>query len=42
MSHFVQVDGPASSQLTRQWLDWQPSEAGLLADLAQSQHYFQS
>ena len=32
-AHFAQVDCPASSQLTRELLGWQPTQAGLLADM---------
>ena len=37
---FTQLDAPASSQLTQQRLGWQPTQPGLLADLAQG-HYFE-
>lgn len=40
MAGFAQIDGPASSQLTRERLGWQPSQLGLIADLEQSTHYF--
>ena len=33
MADFAQMDGPASSALTREWTGWEPREAGLLADL---------
>jgi len=33
------ADLPASSELTRKWLDWQPTRPGLLADL-DAGHYF--
>ena len=33
------IDSPASSALTRELLGWQPTQAGLLADLDQG-HYF--
>jgi nucleoside-diphosphate-sugar epimerase len=36
---FVSLDNPTSSELTRQWLDWQPIHPGLIADLDQG-HYF--
>jgi nucleoside-diphosphate-sugar epimerase len=36
---FFAVDAPASNDLTRELLDWQPSYPGLLDDLAQG-HYF--
>jgi nucleoside-diphosphate-sugar epimerase len=38
---FIQVDNPTSSAQTRASLDWQPVQAGLLADLAE-RHYFVS
>ena len=39
LSHFIAMDSPASSALTRELLDWQPAQPGLLADLDQG-HYF--
>jgi nucleoside-diphosphate-sugar epimerase len=36
---FVTADNPASSALTRQWLGWEPSHPGLIADLDDG-HYF--
>jgi hypothetical protein len=33
------VDAPATSDRTRELLDWQPTEAGLLDDL-DAGHYF--
>jgi nucleoside-diphosphate-sugar epimerase len=33
MAHFFGVDSPASSALTRQRLGWEPTHAGLIADL---------
>ncbi len=36
---FVSLDNPTSSELTRQWLDWEPSHPGLIEDLDQG-HYF--
>ena len=38
---FVSLDGPASSELTRGWLGWEPAHVGLIDDLAQG-HYFTS
>lgn len=38
---FVGADAPASSDLTRELLGWQPAEPGLLADLDQG-HYFRA
>lgn len=32
-SHFAGMDSPASSDQTMQWLNWQPTQPGLLADL---------
>jgi nucleoside-diphosphate-sugar epimerase len=37
LASFVAHDAPASSALTRKWLNWQPRERGLLADLAELQ-----
>ena len=39
LGHFVAADGPASSAFTRQLLGWQPTHAGLIADLDEG-HYF--
>lgn len=36
---FFSMDLPASSALTQEWLDWQPVQAGLIADLEEG-HYF--
>jgi nucleoside-diphosphate-sugar epimerase len=40
LAHFLAADSPASSALTRELLDWQPTQPGLIADLDQG-HYFQ-
>lgn len=40
LSHFVQIDGPASSALTRERLGWRPTHPGLIADLEHSTTYF--
>ncbi|HEY1540629.1 MAG TPA: 3-beta hydroxysteroid dehydrogenase [Solirubrobacteraceae bacterium] len=37
---FVSLDSPASSELTRQWLGWEPTHPGLIEDL-QAGHYFE-
>ena len=39
MAHFAQVNNPTSSARTRTLLRWEPTHAGLLADLAE-RHYF--
>jgi nucleoside-diphosphate-sugar epimerase len=39
MAHFAAFDNPASSALTREWLGWQPSQPGLIADLNRSQYF---
>jgi nucleoside-diphosphate-sugar epimerase len=39
MAHFAQVDNPTSSARTRALLEWEPTHAGLLADIAEG-HYF--
>jgi nucleoside-diphosphate-sugar epimerase len=39
MTHFAQVHNPTSSARTRTLLRWEPTHAGLLADLAE-RHYF--
>jgi nucleoside-diphosphate-sugar epimerase len=33
LAHFLAIDSPASSALTRELLDWQPTHPGLIADL---------
>ncbi|WP_341917999.1 SDR family oxidoreductase [Hydrocarboniphaga effusa] len=32
-AHFAQLDSPASSRQTREWLGWSPTQPGLLADI---------
>jgi nucleoside-diphosphate-sugar epimerase len=39
LSGFIGFDAPASSALTRQLLDWTPTQVGLIEDLEQG-HYF--
>jgi nucleoside-diphosphate-sugar epimerase len=39
LAHFLAVDSPASSVLTRELMDWQPVQLGLIDDLEQG-HYF--
>ncbi|CAN5785523.1 SDR family oxidoreductase [soil metagenome] len=39
IAHFAQVNNPTSSARTRTLLQWEPTHAGLLADLAEG-HYF--
>jgi len=39
LAHFLAADAPASSTLTRELLDWQPTQPGLLDDLDKG-HYF--
>jgi nucleoside-diphosphate-sugar epimerase len=39
LAHFLGADSPASSALTRELLDWQPAQPGLLDDLDKG-HYF--
>ena len=39
LAHFLALDSPASSALTRELLSWQPVRPGLIADLDQG-HYF--
>jgi nucleoside-diphosphate-sugar epimerase len=41
LSGFIGLDSPASSELTRELLGWQPTGPGLLADLDQG-HYFRA
>jgi nucleoside-diphosphate-sugar epimerase len=40
LAEFLGVDAPASGALTRDLLDWQPTQPGLIEDLDQG-HYFQ-
>jgi nucleoside-diphosphate-sugar epimerase len=39
LAHFIALDSPASSVLTRELLSWQPVRPGLISDLDQG-HYF--
>jgi nucleoside-diphosphate-sugar epimerase len=39
LADFLAVDSPASSTLTRELMDWQPTQPGLIDDLDQG-HYF--
>ena len=39
LADFLAADAPASSALTRDLLDWEPAQPGLIADLEQG-HYF--
>ncbi|HEX4354391.1 MAG TPA: 3-beta hydroxysteroid dehydrogenase, partial [Polyangiales bacterium] len=39
LAQFAQFDNPTSSALTQQALNWQPTQVGLIADLAEA-HYF--
>jgi nucleoside-diphosphate-sugar epimerase len=39
LSRFIGADAPASSAITREMLDWQPTQPGLLEDLDKG-HYF--
>lgn len=41
LAHFIALDSPASSAITRELLSWQPVQPGLLADLDEG-HYFTS
>jgi len=40
MASFIGLDSPASSQLTRELLGWNPKQVGLIEDLEQ-EHYYQ-
>ena len=40
LAHFVTMDGPASSVLTRERMGWQPVQPGLIPDLDKG-HYFE-
>ncbi len=39
MAHFVQVDKPTSSTLTRKTMGWEPQRKGLLADMLESGYF---
>ena len=39
LAPFVAMDNLTSSELTREWLGWEPTEPGLIEDLAEG-HYF--
>ena len=40
LAHFVAVDNPTSSALTRERLDWQPAQQNLLTDLREGGYFF--
>lgn len=39
IAHFAGFDNPSSSTLTRQWLGWEPTQPGLIADLDRPQYF---
>jgi hypothetical protein len=39
LAHFLGLDSPASSELTRELTGWQPTQPGLIDDLDKG-HYF--
>jgi nucleoside-diphosphate-sugar epimerase len=39
MAHFAAFDNPSSSALTSQWLGWEPTQPGLIADLDRPQYF---
>ncbi len=39
LAHFVGMDSPASSKLTEEELEWQPKQAGLIADLERGTYF---
>ncbi len=39
LAHFVSIDNPTSSALTRGQLGWNPAQPGLIADIEEG-HYF--
>ena len=41
LAPLLALDSPASSTLTRDLFDWQPAQAGLIADLDEG-HYFRT
>jgi nucleoside-diphosphate-sugar epimerase len=38
-AHFAALDNPASSERTRELLDWQPTQPGLIADLDRESYF---
>jgi hypothetical protein len=38
-AHFAALDNPASSQRTRELLDWQPAQPGLIFDLDRARYF---
>ena len=38
-AHFAGIDAPASSQWTREVLGWEPTQAGLIADIEQAGYF---
>lgn len=41
LAGFLGLDSPASSALTRELMDWQPMQPGLIEDLGEG-HYFRT
>jgi nucleoside-diphosphate-sugar epimerase len=39
LGNFLAIDSPASSAITRELLDWQPTHPGLIADLEEDHYY---
>jgi nucleoside-diphosphate-sugar epimerase len=39
LAMFAGLDMPASSALTQKWLDWKPTQIGLIADIGQSGYF---
>jgi hypothetical protein len=39
MAMFVGRDGAASSALTQQWLEWRPTQIGLIADISRPGYF---
>jgi len=39
LGHFVSIDNPSSSQRTRGFLEWQPKQPGLIADLDRAPYF---
>jgi hypothetical protein len=39
LAHFVGIDSPASSKLTKERLEWQPKQPGLIADLERGTYF---
>jgi hypothetical protein len=39
MAMFAGMDGAASSALTQKWLDWKPTQIGMIADISRPGYF---